>query len=79
MVETQREGAWIVYSLPAAPTPELTANMKCLQDCCREKSVFKSDMRRMKGSLARCSSPLANCCKPSRASSRTKTKRGASR
>jgi len=79
MVETHREGAWIVYSLPAAATPELTANMKCLQDCCRENPVFKADLRRMKGALSRCASPLANCCQPRRTSSRAKAKPRASR
>lgn len=64
LVETLREGAWIVYSLPANPPPELTANMKCLQDCCRESAVFTADLRRMAKALASCSGPLADCCKP---------------
>ena len=65
LVETKREGAWIVYSLPAKPSPELTANMKCLQDCCRENAVFTADLRRMAKALANCAGPLADCCKPS--------------
>ena len=65
LVETQREGAWIVYSLPAKPSPELTANMKCLQDCCRESAVFTADLRRMTKALANCAGPLADCYKPS--------------
>ena len=64
LVETQREGAWIVYSLPAKPSAELTANMKCLQDCCRENAVFTADLRRMRKALANCAGPLADCCKP---------------
>ncbi len=64
LVETQREGAWIVYSLPAKPSPELTANMKCLQDCCRENAVFTADLRRMIKALASCAGPLADCCTP---------------
>ena len=58
MVETQREGAWIIYSLPKKPSRELTRNMKCLQDCCRENAVFNADLRRMKQALASCSGPL---------------------
>src|SRR5688500_18277070 len=54
MVETERCGAWILYSLPKKPTPELTANMKCLQDCCREDRVFSRDLRRMKKAVAEC-------------------------
>ena len=70
LVETQREGAWIVYSLPARPSPELAANMKCLQDSGRENAVFTADLRRM-------TKALANCCKPQRslAGARKKTAR----
>jgi len=64
LVETRREGAWIIYSLPAKPSRELTANMKCLQDCCRENAVFTADLRRMAKALASCAGPLADCCKP---------------
>jgi ArsR family transcriptional regulator len=65
LVETQREGAWIIYSLPVKPSPELTANMKCLQDCCRENAVFTADLRRMEKAVANCAGPLGDCCKPS--------------
>jgi ArsR family transcriptional regulator len=71
MVETYREGAWMIYSLPAAPSPELTANLKCLQDCCRENRVFKADLRKMKVALSRCASPLADCCAPKRQRAKT--------
>jgi ArsR family transcriptional regulator len=69
LVETQREGAWIVYSLPSKPSPELVANMKCLQDCCSENAVFRADLRRMEKVLANCSGPLADCCEPREKSS----------
>jgi len=75
MVQTHRDGAWIIYSLPTKPSPELTANLKCLQDCCREKPVFKADLRRMKNSLARCASPLADCCAPKRPKARARAAR----
>ena len=74
LVETQREGAWIVYSLPAKPSRELTANMKCLQDCCRENAVFTADLKRMAKALANCDGPLADCCKP-KAKSKTVPKK----
>jgi len=66
LVETKREGTWIVYSLPAKPSPELMANMKCLQDCSREHAVFTDDLRRMKKALVCCGGPLTACCKPQR-------------
>lgn len=64
MVETQREGAWIVYSLPSKPSRELAANLKCLQDCSSESAVFGADLRRMKKILARTDGPLSQsgCC-----------------
>ncbi|MGC1478891.1 MAG: metalloregulator ArsR/SmtB family transcription factor [Chthoniobacterales bacterium] len=62
MVATRREGAWIIYSLPSAPSAELSANLSCLQDCASENAVFRSDLRRMKAALNSCGGPLANCC-----------------
>ena len=64
LVQTRREGAWIVYALPANPPSELTENMRCLQDCCREQAVFAADLGRMTKALASCSGPLAECCPP---------------
>ncbi len=62
LVETRREGAWIIYSLPAKPSPELTANMKCLQDCCRESAVYRADLSRLRKALSGIAAPLAKCC-----------------
>jgi ArsR family transcriptional regulator len=62
LVEARRDGAWIVYSLPRSSSPELTENMKCLQDCCREQPVFAADLRRMKKALVSSDAPLAGCC-----------------
>jgi ArsR family transcriptional regulator len=63
MVDTHREGSWVIYSLSADPSPELTANMKCLQDCCHENALFSRDLRRMEKALSACVGPLADCCK----------------
>lgn len=75
LVEAQREGAWIVYSLPAKPAPELTANMTCLQDCCRENAILSADLRRMTKALACCGGPLADCCEHEGASARQPNRR----
>ncbi|MDR3405803.1 MAG: metalloregulator ArsR/SmtB family transcription factor [Chthoniobacter sp.] len=64
LVQTRREGAWVIYALPASPSPELAENMRCLQDCCREQAVFAADLGRMTKALASCSGPLAECCTP---------------
>ncbi len=62
LVETTREGAWIVYSLPSKLPPELKTNMQCLQDCCRESAIYRADLIRMEKALAGCGGPLAACC-----------------
>ncbi len=61
LVETRRQGAWIIYSVPAKPSRALTANLKCLQDCGHEHAVFAADLRRMKKALTHSPSPLAPC------------------
>lgn len=47
LVEAKREGNWMIYQLPAKASPELKANLACLQDCVREQSVFKADLVRL--------------------------------
>jgi len=62
MVEATREANWMVYRLPAKPSPELKANLACLQDCAREQPVFQRDLgklRKLHGKFAD-SSPI--CC-----------------
>jgi|APLak6261669087_1056070.scaffolds.fasta_scaffold00005_53 ArsR family transcriptional regulator, arsenate/arsenite/antimonite-responsive transcriptional repressor len=48
LVEATREGKWMVYALPANVAPELRANLACLQDCVREKPVFRHDLARLR-------------------------------
>jgi ArsR family transcriptional regulator len=48
LVECQREGNWVVYTLPEKPSRELAANLACLQDCARENPVFKRDLAKLK-------------------------------
>jgi ArsR family transcriptional regulator len=55
LVETRRQGNWIIYRLPDRRPPELEANLRCLQDCIRENLVFKRDaalLRRRQAALA---------------------------
>ncbi len=62
MVETERRGNWIMYSLPARPEPEFKANLLCLQECVREIPAFQRDLAR----LAKLSPqpPGEACCTP---------------
>jgi len=47
MVETTRRGTWIIYRLPARPSPELEANLRCLQDCVTSDKLFRADLARL--------------------------------
>ncbi len=48
MVEAEREGNWMIYSLPQKRSAELEKNLRCLQDCVREKPIFKRDLAKLK-------------------------------
>jgi len=48
LVDYERMGNWMVYELPAKPSPELKRNFACLQDCAREDPIFQKDLARLK-------------------------------
>jgi ArsR family transcriptional regulator len=43
MVQSEVRGNWRIYSLPEKPSPELAANLACLQDCIFENPRFRED------------------------------------
>ncbi len=47
MVQAERSGNWMIYSLPAKGEAELEANLKCLQDCVLTDSTFKKDLKKL--------------------------------
>lgn len=47
LVETERSGNWIIYSLPARRAAELEANLKCLQDCVQGDPQFRRDLKKL--------------------------------
>lgn len=49
LVTATRRGNWMIYELPTASkrSPELAANLACLQDCAREQAVFRRDLARL--------------------------------
>ncbi len=61
LVVYERVGNWMVYELPAKPSPELRANLACLQDCAREDAVFQRDLARLK-KLAPKFAETSPCC-----------------
>jgi len=48
LVESEREGNWIIYRLPVKPSRALRANLACLQDCAAEDKFFRRDLARLK-------------------------------
>lgn len=74
LVETRREGNWIIYSLPAKRPPELDANLRCLQDCVREHAVFRRDLARLRRRRAEFNE-IASCdCLSSPCKTKTRSK-----
>lgn len=62
LVLARKEANWMIYSLPAKPSRELSANLACLQDCVREDPAFCRDLdkrRKLSRSIAQ-NSPV--CC-----------------
>jgi ArsR family transcriptional regulator, arsenate/arsenite/antimonite-responsive transcriptional repressor len=53
LVAAERQGNWMVYALPARPSPELRANLACLQDCVRENPAFARDLARLRQKAAK--------------------------
>jgi len=47
MVETERDGKWIIYRLPRRRPPLLETNLACLQDCAAEEAVFRRDLQKL--------------------------------
>ena len=50
LVVATRRGNWMIYALPPerGRSPELKANLACLQDCAGESAVFGRDLVRLK-------------------------------
>ena len=47
LVESERQGNWVIYGLAANRSRELQANLACLQECARRIPVFKRDRARL--------------------------------
>jgi ArsR family transcriptional regulator len=64
MVTAEREGNWMIYALPKKRDAELTANLKCLQDCVQTDPVFKRDLKALAKLRTKSDEPsvVAACC-----------------
>lgn len=49
LVTAKRSGNWMIYALPSERlrSPELQANLACLQDCVAEEAVFRRDLAQL--------------------------------
>lgn len=47
MVVAERCGHWMIYRLPEPRGRALETHLACLQDCCGEERVFRSDSARL--------------------------------
>lgn len=48
LVESERQGNWVIYVLAAKPSRELQVNLACLQECAQSIPVLKRDLARLK-------------------------------
>jgi ArsR family transcriptional regulator len=62
LVDARRKANWMIYSLPATPSRELSVNLACLQDCSREQAVFRRDAERRRKLKERYREMSPNCC-----------------
>jgi ArsR family transcriptional regulator len=62
IVESRREGNWRVYRLATRPSPELTSNLACLQDCAGEEPRLRRDLERLRKLRAKTDEPGLACC-----------------
>lgn len=62
MVECARRGTWMIYSLPAQPSPELEKHLRCLQDCVQSEGMFRDDLEKLREAGACLPVEKAGCC-----------------
>ena len=65
LVETERNGNWIIYSLPAKRSTELETNLQCLQDCAPSDPIFRKDLQCLAKMQSSCyPNPVAGVADP---------------
>ena len=63
LVEVERSGNWMIYSLPRKRTAELQANLQCLQRCAQSDRTFRRDLKAMERCESRRHTAPAGCCR----------------
>ena len=59
IVQVERDGNWIIYSLPKKRAPELETNLQCLQDCVQSEKIFARDLTKLSRLKQTCCEPRA--------------------
>lgn len=62
LVESTRRGTWMIYSLPARPSPELEKHLQCLQDCVLSEKLFRDDLKKLRRANPSVSPADTNTC-----------------
>ena len=62
LVESTREGNWIIYRLPATPTFALAANLACLRDCTDTDPTLHRDAQRLQKLRTRLAKAKHSAC-----------------
>lgn len=47
LVQCRRQGNWVIYMLPAKPSPALQVNLACLEKCVDDVPLFMRDRARL--------------------------------
>lgn len=61
VLRSKRWNNWTIYEIQEGDNPVLESNLKCLQDCSQEISVFKHDLERWKSLMERIGSGEMSC------------------
>jgi ArsR family transcriptional regulator len=72
MVEARKEANWVIYSLPAKPSPELAANLACLRESVKDKALFQRDLDKRLKAESRFADESPICCAPKKSNSPAK-------
>jgi len=74
LVESTKRANWMIYRLPEKRSPELDANLRCLQDCVQTHAVFTEDLQRLRQlqptlgwlSAESCCADASECAEPAK-------------
>ena len=54
LVLARRHEKWMIYQLPQKSSPELSLQLRCLEDCVHSDPLFRQDLKRLKQMRCEC-------------------------